>query len=94
MAGDVYPEPEPEPDAVADADDGACDGGWVEVAIEVIEGIIRWWLFRAAAAAFSFVVETERPYPPQGLAVEDVAGGIDTGGAARNCEIREIDGSS
>ena len=41
IAGDVGPDPEPEPDAVADAADGVCDGGWVEVATEVIEGIIR-----------------------------------------------------
>ncbi len=41
-AGDVKPDPEPEPEAVADAADGVCEGGWVEVATEVIEGIIRW----------------------------------------------------
>ena len=67
--------------SVSETEDDACSGGWVEVAIEVVDRIV-WCIFRVAELPFSLTVEAERIYSPRGVAVEDITGGVNTTGSS------------
>ncbi len=84
---------EPVLDTVSETNDGACNGGWIEVAIEVVDRNV-WGIFRVTELSFSLAVEFERIYSPHGVAVEDITGGVDTTGALWNGVIFKLDGSS
>lgn len=78
-AGDVTLEPDP--GAEVNADNGGCDIGRVEVAIEVIDGA-TWCIFRRAVPSFSLEMTAERPYSPRRLEFEDITGGGNIVGAS------------